>query len=278
MTFDPNNKKKKTSDKREYKGNKPASEILVQETFKNLEETFTTNNQIFLLRNLTTLLNRGMEDDLMKLMSLLIENGNNVTFKVKDNDIDATALKDLAIPAENISYAMPLLMAGIWKEKVDAATLDAFASVIKKLIDDLKNTEEDAINLIAKGDISVKSVPSVNFKRRVNQKREKLLKEKRDAEQRKEEQAKRKREKNKRKREAAKKKKEALNNTPPNDVNETKNDKQSEITPVEVKKIELPPIDSKTIDEWKEFATENKIDLTGLTIKSEIYEKIQKDV
>lgn len=155
------------------KGSEIAPESLVESTLDMVRKNCVTNNEIYLIRNIIELKNRGFDANLKHILYLLKVHGANTIMIVKDDKTTLEYQKEYGIPASNIGYALNPIASGIFKNKIDLQEISLFQEKSCTLLDNLKDTENLAIELIAKNNISTDGLPS-GFVRMIEVRKEEI--------------------------------------------------------------------------------------------------------
>lgn len=248
------------------RGAEPAPQDLIDATLEMVQKTCTTNNHIYIIRNVVELIKKGFDNNLRNIMYLLQENGSNAMMIVKDDKTTFEYQKEYGVPASNIGYALNPIASGIFKNKIDLSEISIFQEQSGKLLVNLKETEKLAIDLIAKNNISTDSLPN-GFKKIIEARKVELkssIKAKKETEKvvAKPVQDVQKTEEQKKQQEAAKKEKIAREKEKLKAKREARKQRLKEFI------SSTPKLEDKTKDEWIKFGVFNKI--KGIETKESI--------
>jgi len=156
---------------------------LVKDTLELIENECKTNDQIFIIRNIISLISNGLEFNIRNIIRILQEHGNDTRLIVKDDKTNFEYQKDFGIPASNIGYLFGPISKGIWKNNISIDQIMSFQTKSSLLLKELKETEQLGIDIVVENNISTRDIPSGILRKKIDsskilfsQKKEKLKK------------------------------------------------------------------------------------------------------
>lgn len=251
------------------KGKLKPSEELVNSTLELVKNVCTTNDQTFIIRNIVDLINKGLESNVRNMIYLLKEHGNDTRMMVKDDKTVFEHQREYGIPASNIAYSLLPIANGMFQNKIDMQELTEFNQKTGSLLCSLEETEQLAINIIAKNNINTDGLPGP-FKRMIENKKIQIAETIKSEKKKEAETLKLKKQKEQ---EAKKKQLEKLN------AKKEKRKLQSEARKKEIMTFldSSPKSSDKTNEEWIAFAKEKKFRLDDkLETTEDIFNNIIK--
>lgn len=154
--------------KRANKGKETPPETLVENTLELIENGCKTNDQIFIIRNILTLMSSGLEFNIRNIIRVLQDHGDDTRVIIKDDKTNFEYQKDFGIPATNIGYLFGPISKGIWKNNVPLEEIVSFQAKSSAVIKELKETEQLGINIVVENNISTKDIPSGLLRKKID--------------------------------------------------------------------------------------------------------------